>query len=121
MKRGRKIFLFLLLCIIAGSSFMVGSYLKEREQLQIRANHCKSLISFAIDKTEKQGILDADTISAIASNLYAAYHYCDDSILAAEIHELWNTLLFREDDYVGKEDELILKLKSLLERLKYND
>jgi len=120
LKKGTKIWILIVFIIVAGSSFMIGSYLKEQEQLEIRANHCKTLINFAIDKTEKQGLSDVDTISAIASNLYAAYHYCDDSVLAAEIHEVWNMLLFREDDYVGKEDELIFKLKSLLERLKYN-
>ncbi len=31
---------------------------------------------------------------ALFSDLYAAYEYCDAPNLAAEIHTIWNTLLF---------------------------
>ena len=117
MKKGTKILILIAFIIVSGVSFMVGSHIKEREQLEVRENHCKTLISFAIDKVETQGLSEKNTIAAISSNLYAAYQYCDDSILAAEIHELWNTLLFREEDYIGKEDDLVLRLKSISERI----
>ena len=44
------------------------------------------------------------------SDLYAAYEYCDAPNLAAEIHTIWNTLLFNpiEDD-----NALSMQLKTL--------
>ena len=46
---------------------------------------------------------------------YAAYEYCDTPNLAAEIHTIWNTLLFNpiEDD-----NALSMQLKTLSDAMK---
>ena len=49
------------------------------------------------------------------SDLYAAYEYCDTPNLAAEIHTIWNTLLF---DPIEDENALSMQLKTLSDAMK---
>lgn len=49
------------------------------------------------------------------SDLYAAYEYCDAPNLAAEIHTIWNTLLFNP---IEDENALSMQLKTLSDAMK---
>ncbi len=49
------------------------------------------------------------------SDLYAAYEYCDTPNLAAEIHTIWNTLLFNP---IEDENALSMQLKTLSDAMK---
>lgn len=52
---------------------------------------------------------------ALISDLYAAYEYCDAPNLAAEIHTIWNTLLFNP---IEDENALSMQLKTLSDAMK---
>ena len=59
MKKGTKILILIAFIIVAGTSFMAGSYIKEQEYLDGREERCKTLITFAIDKAENQSSLSS--------------------------------------------------------------
>ena len=102
----------ILLCIIAialiAASFFAGSALKTRKDRLERKLRCEDLISLAMQKVDE--VADPDVREAMISNVYAAYVLCDDPYSAARMHEIWNTLIFYEDSYIGNEDELFNQL-----------
>ena len=54
-------------------------------------------------------------MKALASNIYAAYLFCDDVKVAGQLHDLWNYVLFYSDETGAKEivlQELTATLKS---------
>ena len=121
MKKGTKILILIAFIIVAGTSFMAGSYIKEQEYLDGREERCKTLISFAIDKAEKHDLSDPNIMEALISNVYAAYQFCDDSTAAAQLHELWNGLIFEGESYVDNEDSLIEQLNNIAEMIRVEE
>ena len=115
MKKGTKILILIAFIIVAGTSFMAGSYIKEQEYLDGREERCKTLITFAIDKAENQDLSDPDIMEALISNVYAAYQVCDESTVAAQLHELWNALIIEGEGFIGREDELIEHMRNIVE------
>ena len=118
MKAYKKIMVGILLIVLVVASFFVGRRIAEQEYRRGMDQRCNTFISFAIDKIEKEGLTDQDTMEALISNIYAAYHSCTDPDLADQLHELWNTLIFREESYIGREDVLINHLKNVAEALR---
>ena len=121
MKKGTKILILIAFIIVAGTSFMAGSYIKEQEYLDGREERCKTLITFAIDKAENQDLSDPDIMEALISNVYAAYQVCDESTVAAQLHELWNGLIFEGESYVDNEDSLIEQLNNIAEMIRVEE
>jgi len=117
MKRNSKIVISLALIIVAAASFLAGMHIQEQKHTDSRQQRCHTLILFAIDKVENNDLSDADMMESLVSNVYAAYELCDHSIVSAQLHELWNTLIFEGEIYIGKEDALATQLRSLLELL----
>ena len=97
MKTGKKVFLSVFLIIIMVASFFVGKYVTQRENASARNERCSTLITFAIDKAENGDLSSEDTIRALVSNVYAAYQFCDNSVVADQLHDLWNFLIFESD------------------------
>ena len=121
MKKGTKILILIAFIIVSGTSFMAGSYIKEQEYLDGREERCKTLIIFAIDKAENQDLSDPDIMEALISNVYAAYQVCDESTVAAQLHELWNGLIFEGESYVDNEDSLIEQLNNIAEMIRVEE
>ena len=115
MKGITKVFTSIVFIILIVVSFSVGNHMKEQECSNGRAQRCNTLISFAIDKAENEDISDPDTMEALISNVYAAYQFCDDSSLAEQLHDLWNTLIFEGDSYIGREEVLVNQLRNIAE------
>ena len=84
-------------------SFMVGSYVNEQKQSKECISRCRTMISFAMEKAENENINEPSVRAALASNIYAAYQYCDDATAAEQIHDLWNYILNDGDDSAAKE------------------
>lgn len=120
MKRLTKIVLGACLIISMVISYIVGNQMKEHEMRRNRLQQCNTLISFAIDKAENHDLADQDIMEALISNVYAAYQFCDDSAAAAQLHELWNGLIFEGDSFTGKEDVLVERLQNIAEMIKSN-
>ena len=99
----KKIIICFTIVILLVASFFAGSYVKELEQNEARIYRCRTMISFAIDKTEKENIDEPSVRAALASNIYAAYQYCDDVTTAEQIHDLWNYVLNEGDKSAAKE------------------
>lgn len=119
-KKNKVPILILAFAATAILSFFAGSYSKEQEYRTSRSQRCGTLISFAIDKAENQDLQDSDTMEALISNLYAAYEYCDNPGVSAQLHELWNTLVFEGDSYAGKKEELVTQLRDIVQQLEPN-
>ena len=94
-------------------SFAAGSFMKEQEYLDRRAQRCNTLISFAIEKAEHEDLSDQAVRKALVSDVYAAYEVCDRPNLSERLHDLWNTLIFDGDSYIGEEDLLITELRNI--------
>ena len=92
-----------IVCLLLVGSYFVGSHAKEQQQLDARIHRCRTFISFAIDKAENEDFADQSAMKALASNVYAAYQYCDDVIEAERLHDLWNYVLLYSDDSGAKE------------------
>lgn len=118
MKRIAKPMISVVFIISILISYLVGSYMKEQEMQENRIQQCNTLISFAIDKAENQELSDQDIMEALISNVYAAYQFCDDSTAAAQLHELWNELIFEGESYIGREDVLVDRLRTIAERVR---
>ena len=117
MKRITKVLIPLLFVIAIAVSFWAGSYWAEQKQEEYRAQRCLRQITFAIDKAENHSLSDDGVREALISNLYAAQEFCDSPVLHAQLNDLWNTLIYRSEDYIGHEDELAAQLHRIGEAL----
>lgn len=111
MKFGTKIFALLAAVILAVGGFSAGRYAENQENIQTRQQRCRILIGFAVDKAESEDLRDPDTMEALISNVYAAYHYCDEPAAAQQLHDLWNTLIFEPEAYAVGEEVLVEALQ----------
>lgn len=107
MKRSTKAVMILAAVVIIGASFKFGAYTNEQKNIQSRQQHCSTLIGFAIDKLETKDLQDQNIMAALVSNVYAAYEYCDDPVLAGQLHDLWNSLIFDREACIEERDALV--------------
>lgn len=117
MKKIIKAVIFLSFLVAIGVSFFVGRHTKQQEYLDNRLQNCHTLISFAIDKAENQDISDSNIMEALISNVYAAYQFCDQPHLSEQLYDLWNTLIFDGNSYIGQEDMLVAQLRNIAETI----
>lgn len=117
MKKAIKVVIVAVFLIAIGVSFFVGRHTKQQEHLDNRLQNCHTFISFAIDKAETQDISDPNIIDALISNVYAAYQFCDQPHLSEQLYDLWNTLIFDGNRYIGQEDMLVAQLRNIDETL----
>lgn len=118
MKKAAKIIFVILFIVTVIGSFLAGHYSKESEYRNARVQKCITLITFATDKIEHHDLTGQGIREALISNIYAAYQFCDDPYLAQQLHDLWNTLIFESDSYIGKEDGLITQLNEIAEAIR---
>lgn len=55
-------------------------------------------------------------LETITSNIGVAHELCDNPEISAELSNLWNTLVYDEDIFIGQEDALTAHLKDILEK-----
>lgn len=114
MKKSTQAVLAMVFAAALLLAFWAGSTLKETEQRNARRQRCQVLLSFAVDKLDNQDLSEQGIKEALVSDLYAAYEYCDSPELAAEIHRVWNTLVF---DSLEDTNSLSAYLKTLSDAL----
>ena len=56
-------------------------------------------------------------MEALISNVYAAYQFCDQPHLSEQLYDLWNTLIFDRNRYIGQEDMLVAQLRNIDETI----
>ena len=119
MKASKKGVLSVVLIVIIAASFFVGKYVTQRENASARSERCSTLIAFAIEKAENGDLLDQDTIRALVSNVYAAYQFCDNAVVANQLHDLWNFLIFESDGNLENVKETaLIELNDALRAIK---
>lgn len=118
MKIKKNIFMGAIVLVLVIVAFFAGSYAKEKEYYNSRIERCGTLVSFALDKVENGDISNQDTMEALISNVYAAYEYCDDSVLSNQLHDLWNYLIFEYDNSTSAEDIILVELRSVLNAIR---
>ena len=122
MKTSKKVFISVILIIVMAASFFAGRNITQVENSNTRSERCCTLISFAIDKTENEDLTDQGVMRALISNVYAAYQFCDDSVVANQLHDLWNFLIFESDGDLESVKEIALKeLNDALRAIKTSD
>ena len=109
--------LALLSLLLMMAAFFMGSHVNEIRNRKDRLRRCETMISFAIEKAEHEDLSDQETLEALISNIYAAHALCDDPDSGAGLHNLWNTLIFRSEEYADRPDLLIERLRSISEAL----
>ena len=65
-------------------------------------------------KIEEKGLSVDGVVEAVASDIWVAHELCDDPEVSAELNNLWNTLVYDEDTYIGQEDVLAQQLKEIM-------
>ena len=110
MTAKKKLLLGLLAAALLIASFFCGQYAERRENERARRNRCDSLITLALQKAEEEDLTDPAVAEALISNVYAAYVLCDDPVVSARLHDLWNVLLFDRDAFIGQKDALVREL-----------
>lgn len=118
MKNRKKAVICVALIAMFAASFFAGSHIKEREQMENRAERCHTLLTFALDKAENQDLSDQNVMEVLISNIYAAREFCDDPYLAEQLDDLWNDLIFERAS--GDSDLLVSQLRGVLETLRLN-
>lgn len=113
----KKIISCLIVLALLTASFFTGSYVKEQKNLDARVQRCRTFVSFALDKAENEDYSDQAVMKALASNIYAAYQYCDDENTTAQLHDLWNYVLDHSDD-AGSKDVVIQELRGVINSYK---
>lgn len=103
MRLRKKLLIAIALVLLIVGSYLAGSHIQAQKYHDSRIQRCSTLISFAINKVETGDLTDPDMMEALISNVYAAYQYCDNSIAANQLHDLWNFLIFEEDHTTTKE------------------
>ncbi len=120
MKTKRNVLLGVIVVVLVAASFFAGCYMKEQAYSDDRIERCSTLISFALDKAENKDLSNPDIMKALISNVYAAYEYCDEPIVAQQLHDLWNYLIFESDDSATAKDILLVELRSASDAIKTN-
>ena len=121
MKNLSKLMICIAFIAAVATAFFTGGHLKEQAHIEARAQRCQTLLTFAIDKAEAENLTDQDMMEALISNVYAAYQFCDDPHMAAQLHDLWNELLTDGEHYAGREDILTAQLQAILDTLQVTD
>lgn len=122
MKTSKRIFISVILIGIVVASFFVGRYVTQVESVNTNSGRCCTLISFAIDKAENGDLADQGTMRALISNVYAAYQLCDDTVVANQLHDLWNFLIFESDGNLENAKEIaLIELNDALRAIKTSD
>ena len=122
MNKRYKIVVAIVIIALTIASFFIGSYVKEKQNENSRIERCITLIVFAIDKAEDEDLTDQGVMRALISNVYAAYQFCDNSIVANQLHDLWNYLIFESDNNIDAAKEIALReLNSALQSIKMAD
>lgn len=122
MKMSKKGFLSVILIVLIVASFFAGKYVTQVEITNARSGRCSTLIGFAIDKAENGDLADQGTMEALISNVYAAYQFCDDSVVANQLHDLWNFLIFESDGNLENAKEItLIELNDALRAIKVSD
>lgn len=116
MQKCKKLIIPIAFCAVI-CSFLCGRYSKEQEYTASRLQQCQTLISFAVEKVDNKDIADQGVMKALISNIYAAYELCDDPILADELHNLWNELIFESNDINSTNDAVYKKSENISEKL----
>ena len=118
----KKVFFSVILIISIVASFFVGEYVTQVKNANARSGRCSTLIGFAIDKAENGDLADQGTMKALISNVYAAYQFCDNSVVANQLHDLWNFLIFESDGNLEKTKEIaLIELNDALRAIKVSD
>ena len=122
MKMRKKVLFSVILIVIIVGSFFVGRYVTQAENTNTRIARCSTLIGLAIDKAENESLADNGTMRALISNVYAAYQFCDDSVVANQLHDLWNFLIFESDGNLENAKDIALtELNDALRAVKASD
>ncbi|MBQ9913013.1 MAG: hypothetical protein IJO73_02170 [Clostridia bacterium] len=122
MNMHKKAFFSVILIITIVASFFVGKYVTRVENTNVRSGRCSTLIGFAIDKAENGDLTDQGTIKALVSNVYAAYQFCDNSVVANQLHDLWNFLVFESNNNLENTKEItLIELNDALRAIKESD
>lgn len=118
MKSNKNLFFGIVIVGLIIASYFTGSFVKEQAYNQSRLQRCNTLISFALDKVENADLSDEDIMEALISNIYAAYEFCDDSIVKQQLHGLWNDLIFENKKGVVIRDQILNELTTISKQLK---
>ena len=123
MNTNKKVFISVIIIIIVMvASFFAGRNVTQVENSNTRSERCCTLIGFAIDKAENEDLADQGIMRALISNVYAAYQFCDNSVVANQLHDLWNYLVFGNDDDFGSVKEItLIELNDALRAIKTSD
>lgn len=122
MKTGKRIFISVILIISMVASFFAGRYATKAENSNTRSERCCTLIGFAIDKAENEDLADQGIMRALISNVYAAYQFCDNSVVANQLHDLWNYLVFESDgNFESVKEIALIELNDALRVIKISD
>jgi hypothetical protein len=113
MKRSTKLIITVAFVAAITVSLLAGHCIAEQQYRNARAQRCETLLSFAINKAETEDLSDPNVMEALISNVYAAYQFCDDPGLSAQLHDLWNALIFRSDSLMGSDDLLATQLRNI--------
>lgn len=109
----RVLFVLIPLAALMAGVF-IGNYERDKEYEKQREQRCVRLVSFAVDAVEKKGLSIEGASEFVASNIWAAHELCDDPKVSAKLNDLWNTLVFEKDAYIGQEEILIKELNDII-------
>ena len=122
MKRKLLVVIGIVMLMIAvGAAFFAGSYIKEQEYTKSREQRCQRFMLFAIDKVENYDLSESGVREALISDLYVAHELCDNPELDAQLNNLWNNLIYRSDEYIGREDIVVEELRTILGKMQAED
>lgn len=117
MKPRSKGIVLLLVLVLMGVSFFAGRSAANQAHREERQQRCQTYLSWAIQKAKTEELQQQSTMEALLSNLYAAYGVCDDPALAAQLHRLWNQLIFERDPWLEQEGRLAETLEGLAQAI----
>jgi len=110
-----KITVMIIMILLVAGAFFSAGYITEQKHKDDREERCKTLILFALDKTENEDLKDEGVMRALISNVYAAYQFCDEEKSAKQLHDLWNYLIFESKDREQAKDIASRELNAVLQ------
>ena len=119
MKTKQKAVARIVLIGIIILSFFAGRYVSQRGNAELGRERCGTQIEFARRKLEKEDLADQSVMRALISDVYGSYLLCDDAQTAAQLHDLWNFLIFESDgDLEGAKEIALTELNDVLRTVK---
>ena len=112
-----RILTFVVCVLLVVLAYFAGRYNEKQTCLEDKKEQCCEYITYAIDIVETRDLEENGIREVLLSYVFAAHERCNDPKLSAELNNIYFTLIYQGEQFVGKESELANMLRDILSEI----